>query len=69
MKRYILVLALASLVSCAPAAPVPSNEASTDYSATRNGVVERVRYEEDRVTCYVSSTGYGNGISCLRDEL
>lgn len=36
-----------------------------DRTTTGGAAVRRVRFEEDRVTCYV--VGAANGISCLRD--
>jgi hypothetical protein len=52
---------LLAVVLAACAAPV----GPTDRTTTGGAAVRRVRFEEDRVTCYV--VGAANGISCLRD--
>ena len=31
--------------------------------------ITKAAISEDNVTCYISTTGYGGGISCLRDEV
>lgn len=55
-----VVLLIILIASCG--APVGPNDRVTAGGA----LVRRVRFEEDKVTCYV--VGTNNGVSCLRDQ-
>lgn len=60
MTRRVILLALlaVALVSCA--APVGPGDRVTPGGH----VVRRVRFEEDKVTCYVAPTG----VACVHDQ-
>jgi len=68
MRRVVLMLAAGLMASAACGAvptPTPGSVRPDAAGVSDRGGVRRVRFEEDRVTCYVSITAAA--MRCLRD--
>ncbi|MBU1889818.1 MAG: hypothetical protein KKD89_07125 [Candidatus Omnitrophica bacterium] len=78
LAPFLLMLATAGLLSsgctadkpaCTPEAPppVPSPATFRELAKSFSSWTGEMRVEDQKVTCWIHSTGNGTGISCLSD--